>query len=120
MQELWRWTNLTLAFVMELAALAALGVWGWKVADAAAIKVVSAIGAPLIAAVLWGLFAAPQAAFDIPVLAIATKTVVFAGAAAALWNIGYATTAVVFVLVLVANLLLIRIGHLAAPVGALR
>ncbi|WP_424991576.1 YrdB family protein [Nocardia nova] len=45
---------------MELAALAALGVWGWKVADATAIKVVSAIGAPLIAAVFWGLFAAPK------------------------------------------------------------
>ncbi|AHH15216.1 hypothetical protein NONO_c04030 [Nocardia nova SH22a] len=62
----------------------------------------------------------PKATFDIPLLATATKTVVFASAAAALWNIGYGTTAVVFVLVLVANLMLIRIGHLAAPVGALQ
>ncbi|MEV5647621.1 YrdB family protein [Nocardia sp. NPDC052254] len=115
MQELWRWGNLSLAFVMELAALAALALWGWKVADATAIKVVSAIGAPLIAAVLWGLFAAPQAAFDIPVLAIVTKAVVFASAAAALWNIGYSVTAVVFVVVVAANLMIIRIGQLAVP-----
>ncbi len=120
MQELWRWANLTLAFAMELAALAALALWGWKVADAAAIKVVAAIGAPLIAAVVWGLFAAPQATFDIPLLAIITKVAVFASAAAALWNIGYGTTAAVFVLVVVANLMVIRFGQLAMPVEALR
>lgn len=113
MQELWRWGNLTLAFVMELAALTALALWGWKVADAAVVKVVSAIGLPLAAAVIWGLFAAPKASFDIPLLAIATKVVVFGGAAAALWDIGYGSVAVVFMLLVVANLVTIRVGQLA-------
>lgn len=120
MQELWRWANLTLAFIMELVALAALALWGWKWADGTVVKVVSAISAPLIAAVFWGLFAAPNATFDIRLLAIATKVVVFASAAAALWNIGYGTAAVVFVLVVAANLLMIRIGQLAVPVETFR
>ncbi|WP_339429679.1 YrdB family protein [Nocardia spumae] len=114
MQELWKWANLTLAFAVELAALAALALWGWKIADSTAVKVVLAVGTPLAAAVVWGLFAAPKAAFDIPVLAVATKVVVFGGATAALWSIGYGTTAAVFAIVVIANLVAIKAGHLSA------
>ncbi|WP_433731761.1 YrdB family protein [Nocardia sp. CA-129566] len=112
MLEVWKWANLTLAFVMELVAFAALGLWGWKTADTTPVKVVSAVGVPLLAALAWGLFAAPNATFDHPLLAIVTKVVVFGGAAVGLWAVGYRPIAVVFVIVLVANLLAIRLGHL--------
>ncbi|WP_328407979.1 YrdB family protein [Nocardia sp. NBC_00403] len=112
MQEVWKWANLTLAFVMELVALVALAVWGWKAANAIPVKLVLAVGAPLLAAVAWGLFAAPNATLDNPLLAVVTKVVVFGSAAVGLWAVSYRAAAVVFVAVLVANLLAIRLGHI--------
>ncbi|MEU7146044.1 YrdB family protein [Nocardia sp. NPDC046473] len=114
MHEVWKWANLTLAFVMELVALAALALWGWKTAEATPVKFVLAVGAPVLAALAWGLFAAPNATFDHPLLAVVTKVVVFGGAAVGLWAASYRTAAVVFVAVLVGNLLAIRIGHMTS------
>ncbi|WP_433682856.1 YrdB family protein [Nocardia sp. CA-119907] len=113
MLEAWKWANLTLAFVMELVAFAALALWGWKTANATPLKLVLAVGIPLLAALAWGLFAAPNATFDYPLLAVVTKVAVFGGAAVGLWATGYRSVAVVFVAVLVANLLTIRLGHLS-------
>lgn len=112
MRELWTWTNLTLLFVLELMAFTALGVWGWKFFDVTAVKVIAAVGVPLVAVVAWGLFAAPRATFDIPALALVTKVAVFGGAAVGLWAVGWRTAAVVFAVVLIANLLAIRVGQL--------
>ncbi|MEU0499732.1 YrdB family protein [Nocardia sp. NPDC005998] len=112
MLEVWKWANLTLAFVMELVTFAALALWGWKTANATPLKLVLAVGMPLLAALAWGLFAAPNASFDYPLLAVATKVVVFGSATVGLWAMGYRSAAVVFVVVLVANLLMIRLGHL--------
>ncbi|MFE9323700.1 YrdB family protein [Nocardia sp. NPDC052278] len=112
MQEVWKWANLTLAFGMELVALGALGLWGWKTATVTPVKLVSAVGVPLLAALAWGVFAAPHATFDNPLLAVVTKVVVFGSAAVGLWAVSYRAAAVVFVAVLVANLLAIRLGHL--------
>ncbi|MBB5912543.1 hypothetical protein BJY24_001410 [Nocardia transvalensis] len=112
MQEVWKWANLTLAFVMELAAFAALALWGWKAADTTPVKLLLAVGAPVLAVSAWGLFAAPNGTFDQPLLAVVTKVVVFGGAAAGLWAVNYRAAAVVFVAVLVTNLLAIRLGHL--------
>ncbi len=112
MAEVWKWTNLTLAFVMELVALAALSLWGWKTGGAVPVKLALAIGTPALAAVVWGAFAAPNATWHHPVLAILTKVVVFGGAAAGLWALRYHTAAVVFVAIVVVNLLIIRFGHM--------
>lgn len=114
MHELWKWANLSLALAVEMAALVALGWWGWQVSDAFAPRIVAAIGIPLAAAVIWGSFAAPKAAFDIPLLAIATKVVVFGAATAALWDLGFGAAAMIFLIVVVANLSVIELGHLAA------
>lgn len=114
MLEVWKWANLALAFVIELVALAALALWGWKTDSATPVKLVLAIGAPLLAALAWGLFAAPDAAFDRPLLAVVTKVVVFGSAAVGLWALSYRAAAVVFVAVLVANLLAIRLGHMTS------
>ena len=53
--------NLALRFLLELALLAALSIWG---ADAGATRFLSAIlavAAPLAAAILWGAFVSPKA-----------------------------------------------------------
>jgi hypothetical protein len=56
--------NLGVRFVLELCALAALAYWGRRAGDRTLVKVVLAVGAPLAAAIVWGLFVAPKATFD--------------------------------------------------------
>jgi hypothetical protein len=50
--------NEGLAFLLEVAALAVLAVWGWQRAETLAVRLLLAVAAPAAAAVLWGLFAA--------------------------------------------------------------
>lgn len=47
--------NLALRFLLELYALAAMGIWGWRQADSP-LNLVWAIGIPLASAFLWGAF----------------------------------------------------------------
>jgi NADH:ubiquinone oxidoreductase subunit K len=47
--------NLGLRFLLELAALFAMGYWGWTQHEGI-LRVLLAIGVPLIAAALWGTF----------------------------------------------------------------
>lgn len=51
--------NLALRFLLELAALVGLGMWGWSMTDGW-FKVVLAIAVPVVAAALWGTFAVPE------------------------------------------------------------
>ena len=47
--------NLLLRFLLELAALFAMGYWGWMQHEGI-LRVLLAVGVPLIAAALWGTF----------------------------------------------------------------
>jgi hypothetical protein len=89
MTQAWNWLWLTLAFASELAALVALGSWGFGQGGSTATKVLLGIGTPLVAAVLWGLFAAPQAPVRIAVLALLVKLLVFGAAVLALVGTGH-------------------------------
>jgi hypothetical protein len=55
-----RAANALLGFVLELAALAGLAVWGWNTGPTG-VNVLLAVAAPTAAAVLWGAFVAPRA-----------------------------------------------------------
>src|SRR6201991_735565 len=89
MTQAWPWLWATVAFVSELAALAALAVGGWSLDGPTAVRVLAAVGLPLVAAVLWGLFAAPRALVHVGALAIATKVLVFGAAVLALAGKGH-------------------------------
>jgi hypothetical protein len=58
--------NLALRFLLELCALVALGYWGFKTGGGLITKLALGIGAPLLAAVVWGTFLAPRAAVPTP------------------------------------------------------
>jgi hypothetical protein len=88
MAQVWNWTWLTVAFLSELAALAALAVWGWSVSDSTPVRIVLAVGTPLAAAVLWGVFAAPHAPVRVAALALLVKIVVFGAGVLALLATG--------------------------------
>jgi Protein of unknown function (DUF2568) len=115
----YRAINLGLAFLLEVAALAALCWWGFHVSGATWLKVLLGLGAPVVAAIVWGLFAAPRARFKLSMgSTLLVKALVFGCATAALIGSGQIVLGIVFAAVVVANTALIRIGNLDAGVRA--
>jgi Protein of unknown function (DUF2568) len=53
--------NLTLRFLLELAAIGALGYWGFRTGSGPLTAVILGLGAPTVAMVVWGTFVAPKA-----------------------------------------------------------
>ncbi|GAB4529247.1 MAG: YrdB family protein [Anaerolineae bacterium] len=51
--------NLAVRFLLEVAALLAIGYWGWS-ASAGLLRFVLALGLPLLAAIVWGTFRVPD------------------------------------------------------------
>ena len=102
-----RQLNLALKFLLELAALAAFGIWGASIADGAA-AVVLAIGLPAAVAVVWGTLAAPKARRRLPLrLRAPFELGVFAFAALALWQAASVTAAAAFAAIAIVNALLL-------------
>ena len=105
-----KYANLALAFVLELCALAALAYWGFNTGSSTLIHIILGIGAPLLAAVLWGLFAAPRAAKPVsPLARLAVKLLVFGSAALGLAVAGQPTLAVIFAMIVAVNLILAHV-----------
>ncbi len=81
--------NLVARFVLELGALAALAYWGFSLNAPVGVRVLTGVGAPLVAAVIWGLFASPRAAIAVPGgVQLAVQLATFAVATAALVHTG--------------------------------
>jgi len=88
--------NLIIRFLLELSALVAMGVWGWKLSEGWP-RWVLAIGIPIVAAALWGTFAVPNdpsrsGAAPVPIpgfLRLILELGFFAFAAWALYDLGY-------------------------------
>jgi len=105
--ELIKGANLALRFLLELCALGALGYWGFKTGNATIAKIALGVGAPLVAAVVWGAFVSPQAPVQLPgLMVLVLQVLVFGSAAAALVATGHRTLALVFVVLAVSNAIL--------------
>jgi Protein of unknown function (DUF2568) len=102
-----RQLNLALKFLLELAALAAFGLWGASIANGAT-AVLLAIALPAVAASLWGMFAAPTARHRLPLRPrVRFELAVFGFATVALWRVGLATWAAAFAATSLVNALLL-------------
>jgi Protein of unknown function (DUF2568) len=107
MSEVLKGANLVLAFLLELCALGAYAYWGFKTGGATPSKIGLGIGAPLLAAVVWGIFVAPRAVVPVPGLARFVIQALFFGLAAlSLAAAGHRTLAGAFVAIVVANAIL--------------
>jgi hypothetical protein len=90
---------LTLRFICEMAALAAVAYWGQQAADGAAGVALAAIAVAVVA-VVWGTFLAPRRRLAVGLPArLVIELVVWTAAAAALWTAGHPALAVVLFLV---------------------
>jgi len=104
MLELIKGANLALRFLLELCALGALGYWGFKTGNGVISKIALGVGAPLVAAVVWGTFVSPQAPVQLPrIVVLILQVMVFGSAAAGLVATGHRTLALVFVVVVLLN-----------------
>ncbi len=99
--------NLSVAFLLELAMLAAFAYWGLQTDASLPLRIVLGIGAPLLAALIWGRFMAPRSTTKLsgwPYYLL--KLILFGLAAIALAIAGQSTLAVVFAVIAVINQLL--------------
>jgi hypothetical protein len=105
--------NLAVRFFLELTALIAMGFWGWN-QRAGVLRFVLAFGIPVIAAVLWGIFAVPNdpsrsghAPIATPgILRLALELIFFSFAAWTLYSAGATTASWVFVIVTLVHYIL--------------
>ncbi len=102
--------NAAVSFLLELAMLGAFAYWGAQSGESTLIKVVLAVGLPLVAIVIWGVYNAPRSARRLPpVPRILLSLLLFIGAAVALAVAGQPALALVFVVVAVVNQVLIYV-----------
>ena len=102
--------NLTVRFLLELCALAAVAYWGSRVSDSTVVNVIVAIAAPLAVATFWGLLLAPSSQRRLePPLRTLAELLVLALAAAALLAVDEGVLAVILAIVAVLNGLLLHL-----------
>ena len=58
--------NLGFRFILEMAVLVGLFLWGFSLSDQLVVQLVLGLGAALLAMVVWGLFVAPKAKRRLP------------------------------------------------------
>src|SRR5215207_8874896 len=105
--------NLGLRFVLEMAALVALGVWGSRQGEGA-LSIGLAVGVPVFAAALWGIFTVPNdpsrsGKSPVPVSGVVRllhEIVFFSVATWALFNLGNTTLSLAFGITVVIHYLL--------------
>ena len=106
--------NLALAFFLELAMLTAYAYWGFHTRTTTMLKITLGIGIPLIVAVIWGFFMAPNSPRRLQGAAyLALKVVLFGLAIAALMAVGNRALGIVFAAVFVINTILLYIWQSA-------
>lgn len=110
--ELLQSANLGLAFLLELVAIASFAYWGFTASDSTILNIVLGIGTPILAIVLWGIFAAPKSERRLKGSAyLIFKVVFFVLAILALSIASSATLGAIFAIVFAANTILAYLWH---------
>ena len=108
MTETLKLINAGIAFLLELAMLAALGYWGFYGDKSLLAKWILGIGLPVLTAVVWGMFLAPRAAQRLGnISGNLLSLILFLSAAVALFYTGHTLLAIIFAATAVVNRVLI-------------
>ena len=98
--------NLMIRFLLEIAAIAAVGIWGWKLgADWS--RFLWAVLLPILLMTVWGVFAVPDdpsrsGNAPVPIsgwLRLILELGIFSSAAWALYDLGFHFTALLFTII---------------------
>lgn len=95
--------NLGFRFLLEIIALIASGMWAWKQSDGW-LKLILAIGLPIVLAAIWGVFAVPNdpsRSGSAPIVTpgfirLVIELGIFAFASWSLYSIGFNTACIAF------------------------
>lgn len=99
-------------FALELSAVVVLGMWGWQAGGNGVTRIVLAVGAPLLIAVMWGQFVAPRAPRYLERSGrLAVEAGVFGAAVLAFAGLGHPHAAGVFAVLAVADTALVHAGR---------
>ena len=109
--------NDVVAFVVEVGVLVLLAWAGFTAEAPVVVRVMLGGGLPVVAAVLWGVFAAPRARVSSGRLRLVTKLVVLGAGVVAGFLVLPTLWAVVVAVVVVVNLALMYIGPFARTSG---
>ena len=101
-----------LRLLLEIAALVAMGFWGWSLMDGP-VSIVPAIAIPVVAAALWGTFAVPDdpsrsgnAPVPVPgVVRLVLELAIFGMGVWSVYALGFAIVSLGFGVVVVAHYL---------------
>jgi uncharacterized protein DUF2568 len=94
--------NLGVRFLLELCMLAAVGYWGFKTHSSWALKILYGIGLPVLIAVIWGRFMAPNSAHRLRGIVFTMMDLILLGSGAvALYASGQITLAWIYAAVLI-------------------
>lgn len=105
-----QYTNLALRFFLELCALAALGYWGFLTGKGWVMKIGLGVGAPVLIAVIWGMFGPPGASVKLSApLHLFLELLIFGLAAIALYVAGKHGLVWIFIMTVVINRILMYI-----------
>lgn len=105
-----KYANLALRFLLEICALAALGYWGFNIKRRLIIKFALGVGAPLLAAVVWGMFVAPYSSYSShKLLKLFLEVFILGSAAVALYFSEQPYKAMVFGVLVIVNRILMHI-----------
>ncbi|GAA1955162.1 YrdB family protein [Kitasatospora viridis] len=106
--------NLALAFLLELAVLFSVGLWGFTLSPRLPVKLLAGVGGPLLMVVLWSVFGAPGAPAALHGgIRLAFEVCWFGLGVVALALAGRVAPAVVFGVLFTANTVLARVWHQA-------
>ena len=108
--EMLKAINLVVRFVLELCILGAVGYWGFTSGPGWLGKVGLGIGTPLLTAVLWGLWGAPNSTFHLHgLLLFIFELIIFGAGPVALYAAGQPTLAIIFGVVYIVNKVLMMV-----------
>ena len=105
--------NDVVAFLVEMLVLVLLAVAGFSLDASLAVRLLLGIGLPVVAGILWGVFAAPRARVESEPLRFFTKLLVLGAGVVAGFVVLPVVWAVVVAVVIVVNLVLMYVGPFA-------
>ncbi|EJQ14804.1 DUF2568 domain-containing protein [Bacillus cereus] len=104
--------NIALRFMLELCVLGIVGYWGFRVGKITVIKVTLAIILPVIVAVIWALFGAQHAEWEVQgILHVLLEIIVFGVGVAALYHLKHYMLASGLAIIIVVNRMLMFIWN---------
>lgn len=97
--------NLALSFLLELAALVALGYWGFSTGNSLLMQLTLGLGAPILMMVVWGILLAPASQRRLPNPSrMVVELIIFGVAATGLADAGQLVLAVIFAVLVLLNM----------------